>query len=71
MATFQPSLTTKLAGKSGDMWRLIVKLCGIWKYDDGAKDVFLDSEHKLTLASGPQRVCSKIVLSNSAFLCSQ
>lgn len=71
MATFQPSLTTKLAGKSGDMWRLIVKLCGIWKYDDGAKDVFLDLEHKLTLASGPQRVCSKIVLSNSVILCSQ
>ena len=71
MATFQPSLTTKLAGKSGDMWRLIVKLCGMWKYDDGAKDVFLDLEHKLTLASGPQRVCSKIVLSNSVILCSQ
>lgn len=71
MATFQPSLTTKLAGKSGDMWRLIVKLCGIWKYDDGAKHVFLDFEHKLTLASGPQRVCSKIVLSNSVFLWSQ
>ena len=50
------------------MWRLIVKLCGISKYDDGAKAVSLDFEHKLTLASGPQRVCSKIVLSNSVFL---